>query len=435
VRAAGRDSRRRRGACDLGHDLDHDLDHTAQRDRDRTEDTRSIAVVGGGPAGLMAAEILAGAGPSVTVYDRMPSLGRKMLIAGRGGLNLTHSEPLDLFLTRYGTASERLAPALRAFPPGALRGWAEGLGQATFVGSSGRVFPDAFKASPLLRAWLGRLTALGVRFAPRHRFEGFGAGNDLVFTGPDGRIEIQATATLLALGGGSWPRLGSDGSWVAPLRRAGIHVADLTPANCGFRVAWSDSFRGRFAGEPLKRIALSFQSARIRGEAAITQTGIEGGAIYAVSGALRDEIARAGSATPLVDLRPDLDHAALSALLSRPRGKQSTSTFLRKTAGLSPVAINLVREAHGALPAAAPALADAIKAVPLRLTAPMPIERAISSAGGVGFDGIDSNYMLAKCSTGRRQPAATCFRPVSPPALQRPKACWPGWRGTPRTLM
>ena len=355
-----------------------------------------VAVVGGGPAGLMAAEVLAGAGVAVTVYDRMPSLGRKFLMAGRGGLNLTHSEPLDRFLTRYGGAADALAPALHAFPPDTLRAWAAEHGETTFVGSSGRVFPDSFKASPLLRAWLLRLEALGVGVALRHRLEGLEADGRLVFAGPEGRAESAPDATLLALGGGSWPRLGSGGLWVNPLRRAGVSVRDLAPANCGFRIAWSDVFRNRFAGTPVKRIALSFGGDTIRGEAAITDAGIEGGAVYALSGPLRDAIARSGAATLLVDLRPDLDPAALCELLARPRGKQSTATFLRKAAGLSPVAINLVRESFGALPASPQALAASIKAAPLRLVAPMPIARAISSAGGVMMQEVDARFMLRR---------------------------------------
>jgi uncharacterized flavoprotein (TIGR03862 family) len=360
-----------------------------------TSDRADVAVIGGGPAGLAAAEIVARAGRRVTVYDRMPSLGRKLLMAGRGGLNLTHSEDFERFLTRYGSASPALAPALRAFPPDALRDWAAGLGQSTFVGSSGRVFPDSFKASPLLRAWLRRLETLGVRFALRHRLDSVGLDGTIRFGAPEGPVEIRPDATLLALGGGSWPRLGSDGAWVPLLRDLGLGVGDLVPANCGFRIAWSDSFRTRFAGMPLKRIALSFAGETVRGEAAITEAGVEGGAVYALSRRLREAVARDGIAVPLVDLRPDLDFATLSAPLGRPRGKQSLSTFLRKAAGLSPVAINLLREA-GPVPNDPQALAAAIKAVPLRLLAPMPIERAISSAGGLSFDELDSGFMLRR---------------------------------------
>jgi uncharacterized flavoprotein (TIGR03862 family) len=354
-----------------------------------------VAIVGGGPAGLMAAERLGGAGVPVTIYDRMPSFGRKFLMAGRGGLNLTHSEGYELFLARYGTAAPHLDAALRAFSPEALRAWADGLGEPPFVGSSGRVFPKSFKASPLLRAWLRRLAATGIAFAPRHAFLGYGTEGQLLFRAGEERIEVVPAATILALGGASWPRLGSDGRWVGILRDAGIEIRDLAPSNVGFRVPWSEVFRSRFAGEPLKRIALSFGERTIRGEAMITQAGIEGGAIYALSGALRETIAAEGEAQLRVDLRPDLTEAQLAGALARPRAKQSAATFLRKAAGLPPVAIGLVRET-GPLPGDAADLARAIKAAPLRLIEAMPIERAISSAGGVGFDEVDPHFMLRR---------------------------------------
>jgi uncharacterized flavoprotein (TIGR03862 family) len=356
-----------------------------------------IAVVGAGPAGLIAAETLAAAGHRVTVYDHMASAGRKFLMAGRGGLNLTHSEPLEAFLTRYdGGATERLRPAIEAFPPAALRAWSESLGQTTFVGTSGRVFPPAMKASPILRAWLARLAALGVAFAMRHRWTGWNDRGRLVFTTPAGEVVVQADAVVLALGGASWPRLGSDARWVAILEQAGIAVAPLKPANCGFLVAWSEMVRERFAGSPLKRIALSFAGRTVRGEAMITATGLEGGAVYALSAPLRDTIATAGTATLAIDLRPDLDAKALATRLGRPRGKQSRSTFLRKAAGLSPSAIALVNEdlaKRGGAPDAA-ALAALIKALPLTLTGTAPIARAISTAGGVSFEAFDDAFML-----------------------------------------
>jgi hypothetical protein len=355
-------------------------------------------VVGGGPAGLIAAETLAAAGRAVTVYERMPSVGRKLLIAGRGGLNLTHSEPLPRFLSRYGATAGLLRPALEAFPPQALQDWAEGLGQKTFVGSSGRVFPESFKASPLLRAWLERLRGLGVRFALRHRFDRSDEGGRLMFTDPAGEgMVVEASATILALGGASWPRLGSDGSWIEPLRGMGLAVHDLVPANCGFRIGWSAFLRERFGGTPLKRIALSFGGETVPGEAVVTEAGIEGGAVYALSGRLRDAIAREGAAVPALDLRPDRSVEELAAALGRPRGKQSASTFLRKAAGLPPVGIALLHEDGGPLPTAPLDLARAIKAVPLRLVAPMPIERAISSAGGIALDELDSGFMLRRC--------------------------------------
>jgi uncharacterized flavoprotein (TIGR03862 family) len=358
-----------------------------------------IAVIGAGPAGLIAAETIAAAGARVTVYEHMASPGRKLLMAGRGGLNLTHSEPLDGFLSRYGAATERLRPAIEAFPPDALRTWSEGLGQSTFVGTSGHVFPKTLKASPLLRAWLRRLDGLDVTFALRHRWTGWDAHGRLVFVTPDGSAVVQPDATVLALGGASWPRLGSDASWVAIIKEAGITVAPLKPANCGFVVDWSAMIRERFAGVPLKRIALSFDGRSVRGEAMITATGIEGGAIYAVSAPLRDAIAVNGEAILSVDLRPDLDAAALAARLARRREKQSRATFLRKSAGLAPPAIALVNEVLAQRRAGEPAAADLaalIKALPLRLTATAPIVRAISTAGGISFDEVDAQFMLRK---------------------------------------
>lgn len=332
------------------------------------------AVIGGGPAGLMAAEVLATAGVAVTVFDRMPSVGRKFLMAGRGGLNLTHSEPLDRFLTRYGTARDWLEPAIRAFPPEALVAWCEGLGQPVFTGTSGRIFPKAMKASPLLRAWLARLASLGVTFRLRHTWRGW----------DDSGMDETPGVTVLALGGGSWPRLGSDGGWTALFPDA---VAPLRPSNCGFTVDWSDHFRARFAGEPLKRIALRFGDIVQRGEATITADGIEGGAIYALSSRLRDAIDVDGAAELQVDLRPDIDDTTLAERLSAPRRGQSVSTFLRKQVGLPPVAIALLREA-GVDPI------TQVKSVPLRLLAPRPIERAISTAGGIRRDAVDAAFML-----------------------------------------
>ena len=255
----------------------------------------------------MAAEVLAQGGARVTVYDAMPSAGRKFLMAGRGGLNLTHSEALPEFLARYGAAKPQLQPAIEAFPPDALRAWSEALGQPTFVGSSGRVFPQAFKASPLLRAWLRRLDAMGVQFALRHRWSGWDDDGHLLFQTPDGQHAVDARATVLALGGASWPRLGSDGAWVETLAARGVTISPLRPANCGFTVAWSEIFRNRFEGHPLKGVALSFGPHTVRGEAMITRTGIEGGAVYALSADLREAIIATGEATLHVALRPDLD--------------------------------------------------------------------------------------------------------------------------------
>jgi len=356
-----------------------------------------VAVIGAGPAGLIAAETLARAGVAVTVYDRMPSAGRKFLMAGRGGLNLTHSEDLERFLSRYAEAEPVLRPLIEAFRPEDLRDWCEGLGQETFVGSSGRVFPRAFKASPLLRAWLARLEGLGVRFALRHAWRGWDAGGALVFADAAGRtVTSRPDATLLALGGASWPRLGSDGSWVGILQDRGIPVAPLRPANMGFTLAWSEVIRSRFEGEPLKRIALTFGDATVRGEAVVTADGLEGGAIYALSGRLREAVARQGHATLLLDLRPDFSLDALAARLSAPRKGQSASTFLRKAAGLSPLAIALLRESTPRLPEEPEALARLVKAVPLTLTGMKPLERAISTAGGIPFSETDGHLMLRR---------------------------------------
>ncbi len=353
-----------------------------------------IAVVGGGPAGLAAAERLAEAGRSVTVYERMPSVGRKLLIAGRGGLNLTHSEPLADFLARYAPVDPRLPAAVADYPPDALRAWCEGLGETTFVGSSGRVFPQSFKASPLLRAWLARLDALGVAICTRHRLVGVEDGA-LSFETPDGPQVVRPRSTLLALGGASWPRLGSDGAWVPLLEWNGVTVAPLKPANVGFRVAWSAHFAQRFAGEPLKRLAAHIGGASARGEAVATADGIEGGVIYALSRPIREAVERDGTAELSLDLRPDLGAGALAARLARSRPGESLSTRLRKAASLSPAAIGLLREAHAnALPPEADALAAAIKAAPLRLVAPAPIARAISTAGGVTFAELDAHFML-----------------------------------------
>jgi uncharacterized flavoprotein (TIGR03862 family) len=362
----------------------------------------SASIIGAGPAGLMAAEVLARAGVEVTVFDRMASVGRKFLLAGRGGLNITHSEELPHFLARYGDADPRLRAAIESFPPTATRAWCNELGQQTFIGSSGRVFPSTLKSSPLLRTWLRRLADLGVRFKLRHRWIGWDTAGALMLETPEGVVAVRSQACILALGGASWPRLGADGSWVRLLAAQDISVAPLRPANCGFLVHWTDLFRDRFAGQPLKRIALSFRGRTVRGEGMITRHGIEGGAIYALSSALRDAIAADSEATLHVSLRPDLPTAELQRRLEAPRGKQSLATFLRKAAGLSPVAIGLLHEVcPGKLAMLdAPALASLIHAVPLRLIGTVPIDRAISTAGGVSFGEIDDRFML------RRRPGA-----------------------------
>ncbi|WP_024574638.1 MULTISPECIES: TIGR03862 family flavoprotein [unclassified Afipia] len=361
----------------------------------------NIAVIGAGPAGLMAAEVLATGGARVTIYDRMPSVGRKFLMAGRGGLNLTHSEPLDAFLPRYREAAPHLRAAIEAFPPDALRAWSEALGQPTFVGTSGRVFPQAMKASPLLRAWLRRLDHSGVQLALRHRWLGWDASNALQFEAPEGLKSLKPDATVIALGGASWPKLGADGGWIDSFEAKGIDIARLRSANSGFHVRWSDLFRNRFEGQPLKGVALSFGGETVRGEATITRDGIEGGAIYALSAPLREAVLAHGEAALHVALRPDLAMSDLTARVSTPRQKQSMSTYLRKAAGLSPVAIGLLQEAAigGGLNLSAmdsEALAAFIDAVPIKLTGVAPLDRAISTAGGIAFSEIDAQFMLRK---------------------------------------
>ncbi len=360
-----------------------------REDRIRLSHDR-VAVIGGGPAGLMAAEVMAAAGLAVTLFEGMPSVGRKFLMAGRGGLNLTHSEPLDRFRTRYGEAAAWMGPLLDAFPPQALIDWCEGLGQPTFVGSSGRVFPKAMKASPLLRAWIRRLEGLGVRFVTQARWTGWNEAGALTFA--DGST-CAADAVLLALGGASWPRLGADGGWTALLPE--LEIAPLRPANCGFAVEWSAIFRDRFAGTPLKRVALSLADRTVEGEAMITAAGIEGGAVYAMSALARETIARDGVASLEVDLRPDMTLAALADRLDEgSRGSASLSSFLRKRAGLPPVAVGLIQEAlHAGETKPLPAL---VKSLPLRLTAPFGLARSISTAGGIALSELDERLMLRK---------------------------------------
>ena len=363
--------------------------------------SKHVAVIGAGPAGLMAAEVLAQGGVTVTVYDAMPSAGRKFLMAGRGGLNLTHSEALPAFLARYREAMPNLKAAIEAFPPQALRDWSEALGQETVVGSSGRVFPKAFKASPLLRAWLRRLDSMGVQLTLRHRWTGWDDQGRLRFQTPDGLQFVEARATVLALGGASWPRLGSDGGWAETLVAKGVETSPLRPANSGFTVAWSDIFRDRFEGQPLKGVALTFGAHTVRGEAIVTRTGIEGGAIYALSAELREAIRRDGQVTLNVALRPDAEVDDLIAKLSGAKGKQSFSNFLRKAAHLSPVAIGLLQEAAKAtglsLSALSPAdLARLIQALPVQLSGVSPIARAISTAGGIPFGELDEDFMLRR---------------------------------------
>ncbi len=360
---------------------------------------KHVVIIGAGPAGLMAADVVSAAGQAVTVVDRMPSVGRKLLMAGRGGLNLTHSEPLEPFLARYGEARTWLEPHIRALPPADLIALAAALGQETFVGSSGRVFPKAMKASPLLRAWLARLAGRGVTFRARQRWVGFDDADQPVFQSETGeRTVIAADAVVLALGGGSWPRLGSDGGWVPALQARDVEIAPIAPTNCGVRIAWSEFLSNRFAGEPLKRIAITIGDRRVRGEALITSTGLEGGAIYALTADVRRALADTTQpATLTIDLRPDQSIDELVVPLSRARQKISTAAFLHRTVGLAPVARALLHEAAGrTLPVAPRALAHLIKNVRLPIAGLAGIERAISSAGGVKATAFDEHMMLRR---------------------------------------
>ena len=343
----------------------------------------------------MAAEFLSASGCAVTVYDRMASPARKFLLAGRGGLNLTHSEPPDAFLARYDTAAPWMSAALAAFPQAALVAWCEGLGQPMFTGTSGRMFPTAMKAAPLLRAWLHRLAGQGVRLAARHRWLGWTGSGALDFDTPQGRVEATPDATLLALGGASWPRLGSDGAWAALLQQRGVTVAPLRASNCGVAIDWSPIFAARFPGTPLKRIALTAGGYTVRGEATVTQDGLEGGAVYALSGPIRRLLDAAPLAHVTLDLRPDLDAADVARRTDGARQGRSLPNFLRQSANLPPVAIGLV---HEALHAGAPPvpLSTLIKALPLRIHGTQPLARAISSAGGIALDQLDERLMLRR---------------------------------------
>ena len=371
--------------------------------------TRTAVVIGGGPAGLIAAERLALAGLDVTVYDHAPSVGRKFVLAGRGGLNITHAEPFDRFVTRYGDAAEHLRPALEAFPPAELRNWCHGLGQPTFEGSSGRVFPETFRATPLLRAWLERLADIGVRLVPRTRWLGWTGTHDTgvrdtgahdtvaghVLLGIEGERVVRPDVTVLALGGASWPRVGSDGGWVEALVRAGIDVAPLRAANVRVHVGWTSWFVHEYAGEPLKNVALTVGDRTVRGEPVVTEHGLEGGPVYALGDLIRAELDRDDHATILLDLTPDVSAAQLAERLGR-RERDSTATRLKR-AGLHPVAVNVLREAtNNELPTAHGELAALIKAVPLRVTGTASIDRAISSAGGVTWAELDERFMLRR---------------------------------------
>jgi len=356
----------------------------------------SVAIIGGGPAGLIAAETLAAAGGlEVTVFDAMPSVGRKFLIAGKGGMNITHSEPLADFKARYGSRAGQIAPLLDAFGPEALRAWIHELGIETFVGTSGRVFPTEMKAAPLLRAWLHRLRQQGVQFRVRHRWEGWSADGVLRFATSEGEIEVAADAVVLAMGGGSWSKLGSDGAWVPLLADRGVAVAPLKPANCGFDVAWTPYFAERFAGQPVKPAVARIAGQSRQGEFNITASGVEGGLIYALSAPLRDALARDGHATLHLDLVPGRSLERLTADLTRPRGRDSLANHLRRRAAIEGVKAGLLRElCPAATDATAAGLAAALKSLALPVTATRPLDEAISTAGGVSFEALDSALML-----------------------------------------
>jgi uncharacterized flavoprotein (TIGR03862 family) len=359
-----------------------------------TPQSPCVAIIGGGPAGLMAAEVLSQGGVRVHLYDAMPSVGRKFLLAGKGGMNITHSEPYADFVQRYGGRAAQVAPWLERFDAQAVRDWIHGLGVDTFIGSSGRVFPTDMKAAPLLRAWLHRLREAGVQFHMRHRWRGWN-GKALRFAAPDGEISIEADAVILALGGGSWARLGSDGSWVSLLEQQAVAVAPLQPSNCGFDSGWSEHFSSRFAGQPLTTVAVIWTNARgeqerRQGQFVVTASGVEGSLIYALSADLRDQIAADGSATIYLDLVPDFSAQRVHDEVTRPRGARSMSSHLQSRLGIKGVKSGLLRECLNAEEFAdTERLAQALKMLPVVLKRPRPIDEAISSAGGVRFDALD----------------------------------------------
>jgi uncharacterized flavoprotein (TIGR03862 family) len=364
-----------------------------------------VAVIGGGPAGLMAAEVLSQGGARVDLYDAMPSVGRKFLLAGKGGMNMTHSEPYPAFAGRYGARGGEVAAWLEQFNPEAVRAWIHGLGIDTFVGTSGRVFPTDMKAAPLLRAWLHRLREGGVQFHMRHRWLGW-RGQELMFGAPDGERLVRADAAVLALGGGSWARLGSDGAWVPLLAGKDVDLAPLRPSNCGFDTDWSEHFSSRYAGEPLTTVAISSTDAngatvRKQGQFVVTATGVEGSLIYALSAALRDQVAAHGSATIHLDLTPDFSAERVAAEVLHPRGARSMSSHLQSRLGIKGVKSGLLRECLSAQQFADPAqLAAAIKMLPVVLKRARPIDEAISSAGGVRFEAIDADTQMLRALPG-----------------------------------
>ncbi len=358
--------------------------------------TKKIIIIGGGPTGLMAADVLSSKGFDVIIYERKPSFARKFLMAGRGGLNITHSEEMNSFIQKYDENSEILKPIIEQFTPQNMRDWCLDLGEETFIGSSGRVFPKSFKASPLLRAWLKRLENQGVQFKLNHDWQGWNQ-DKLIFNIKNGLIEVEATATLLSLGGASWPRLGADGSWVDLLKQENVEVSALRPSNCGFYVEWTDFFSQKFKGHPLKSVEISFKDRKIKGEFIVTEKGVEGGAIYSLSSSLRNEVDLNGVAQLSLDLKPDLNEAEILSRLQKPRRKMSLSNFLRKTVNLSDIAIGLLMEKLDRMKLGEytpQQLLEHIKFYDLRLNASFPIDRAISTAGGVTFNSIDNNFML-----------------------------------------
>ncbi|MEG3619907.1 TIGR03862 family flavoprotein [Magnetovibrio sp. PR-2] len=353
-----------------------------------------VVIIGGGPAGLMAAEVLCGQGLNVHLFDAQPSLGRKFLMAGKSGLNLTHGEEVEKFLNRFAASRGALQASLQAFNAQDIQNWAHDLGVETFVGTSGRVFPKDFKAAPLLRAWLRRLRKNGLTVHVRHKWSGWD-GDALCFETPQGPAQVTAKAIILALGGASWPSLGSDASWVTPLQNTGTEIAPLRPANCGFDVAWSDHMREKFSGAPLKSVRLSFNGQSANGDVTVTDTGIESGPVYPLSATLRDAIERDGSATLLIDVLPDRTVDQIIDALNKPRGKKSMSTHLKRTTKLDGAKAALLRECLDKDTFQDPTrLALSIKAVPLTLTRPRPIEEAISTAGGVRFDAMSADFEL-----------------------------------------
>lgn len=359
-----------------------------------------VAIVGGGPAGLIAAETARDAGAQVELYDAMPSVGRKFLLAGKGGLNLTHSEPLTALLSRYGPSRSAIAPCIEAFNPEAIKRWARGLGIETFVGSSGRVFPTDMKSAPLLRACLRRLRAIGVCIHVRHQWTGWTDRGELQFETTRGVAAIKTDATILALGGASWPKCGSDAAWVPILQRRRIPIAALRPANCGFDVGWSELVRKKFSGCPVKSVAVIVKDIQggettQRGEFVVTETGVEGGVIYSVSASIRDEIAQTGGATIWLDLSPDREESNLVLELSRARGSRTIASHLRRRVRIDGVKSALLHEVLPKEDFRNPVrLAGAIKRLPLRLAAPRPVEEAISTAGGVRFEALDERLMI-----------------------------------------